>query len=554
MKNILVVEEHSQVLDWASDVAMHVCTSSHRNDGGGVEVLDVCVYDEMMDHVFVLCSVAHDGEGRHTVGSSTLVVVCVDVKKRSAATSRGNDDTPGQVVVWMVDVFSDISENDLTTGCSPSTATMCVSPVHDALCVGIGYPFGQIVTISNVKDTVSNTQRVDEVGMVEGGVAGMVWSPDGEMVVVVGGYGQCLLMTADWDVLMESQVYSIDCSDPQPTASPEEDVMELLGRLSSVGEEQRKVLLRQQDVSISWRGDCKYFSTVVRIEENAPGRIRVWDVEGQVLHAIGEQSPCALPVVAWQPNGRVMCVANYFPSEDDVDSVGLLRQMTSAEGAQGQAPEVRHVGAWKRELRRREEAAKRMGDVTGPSRVFLYERNGLQHGEFIIPGNSTSQRIEYMEWSSDSKTLAVVLRDTDVSAYSVQVWCRSNWKWYNKFTRSFDGVSSVKVLWQDTMDGTFLCMLTSAGVVSRVRFTWEYNTSVYGTVVVVDGALLRVTPMQRCMIPPPMCAVEIGCGKPVTCVACTQSGENEVIGALLADGHVAYIICGDTDDWESMAE
>ena len=554
MKNILVVEEHSQVLDWATDVAMHVCTSSHRNDGGGVEVLDVCGYDEMMDHVFVLCSVAHDGEGRHTVGSSTLVVVCVDVKKRSAATSRGNEDTPGQVVVWMVDVFSGISENDVIAGSSPSTATMCVSPVHDALCVGIGYPFGQIVTISNVKDTVSNTQRVDEVGMVEGGVAGMVWSPDGEMVVVVGGYGQCLLMTADWDVLMESQVYSIDCSDPQPTASPEEDVMELLGRLSSVGEEQRKVLLRQQDVSISWRGDCKYFSTVVRIDENAPGRIRVWDVEGQVLHAIGEQSPCALPVVAWQPNGRVMCVANYFPSEDDVDSVGLLRQMTSAEGAQGQAPEVRHVGAWKRELRRREEAAKRMGDVTGPSRVFLYERNGLQHGEFIIPGNSTSQRIEYMEWSSDSKTLAVVLRDTDVSAYSVQVWCRSNWKWYNKFTRSFDGVSSVKVLWQDTMDGTFLCMLTSAGVVSRVRFTWEYNSSIYGTVVVVDGALLRVTPMQRCMIPPPMCAVEIGCGKPVTCVACTLSGENEVIGALLADGHVAYIICGDTDDWESMAE
>ena len=568
MKNSLVVEEHCRVVDWASDVAMHVCTSSQGSSGGGggVRVLDVCGYDDMMDHVFVLCSVDTGGGGGSddglvnthstTFSSSTLVVVCVDARKRTI--SRHDDASREKVVVWMVDVFSACPDLRMPShnNNNSMTATLCVSPVHDALCIGIGYPSGRIVTIPNVKDdhmVRSSSEQVDDVGMVEGGVAGMAWSPDGEMVVVVGGYGQCLLMTADWDVLMESPVYSIECSDPQPTASPEEDVMELLG-CSSVEGEQRKVLLRQEDVSISWRGDCKYFSTVVRIGENAPGRIRVWDVEGQVLHAIGEQSPCALPVVAWQPNGRVMCVANYFPSEDDVDSVGVLRQMTRAEGAQGQAPEVRHVGAWKRELRRREEAARRMGDVTGPSRVFLYERNGLQHGEFIIPGNSAGQRIEYMEWSSDSKTLAVVLRDVDVPYnYSVQVWCRSNWKWYNKFTRSFDGVSSVKVLWQDTMEGTFLCMVTSAGVVSRVRFTWEYNASVYGTVVVVDGALLRVTPMQRCMIPPPMCAVEIGCGKPVTCVACTLCGENEVIGALLADGHVAYIMCDDVDDWESMA-
>lgn len=46
------------------------------------------------------------------------------------------------------------------------------------------------------------------------------------------------------------------------------------------------------------------------------------------------------------------------------------------------------------------------------NRVILYERNGLQHGGFEVPGGGA---VERMEWSRDSELLALVLREEDES-------------------------------------------------------------------------------------------------------------------------------------------
>lgn len=502
--------------------ALHVDGNSTDDAGSVVDarrILSMCGDDRVF--------ICHTEESVGSVREQRVVVSCVEEGR----------------VCWEIDVMDELRDGDDVV----SDAIVCISLSQGVLCVGLSTGHIMSIDVSGVGDMVA-----EEVGMIEGGIAGMEWSPDGEMVAIVGGYGQCLLLTAGWDVLMEMSVWSTACSDPQPTAAAEQDAL-ALDESEDPQAVFREVPLTMNDVSISWRGDCRYFSTVVRVGRcsDSPGRIRVWDVDDQVLHALGEQSPGTLPVVAWQPNGRVMCVANYL-SDRQVGEVGALRQMTHAQGDQGQAPEVRHVGAWKRELKRREEAERLRGEATGPSRVFLYERNGLQHGEFVIPGEC---RVEYMEWSSDSKTLAVVLRH-DSGAISVQIWCRSNWKWYNKFTRRFIGVDKVRVMWQDALGGgARLCMLTSDGQLTKIGFVWGYHTSDYGTVGVVDGRSILVTPMSECMIPPPMCAVEVACGKPIISLDFTVAeGGNEMVGALLDDGSIAYGICEDGCDWEGCLE
>jgi elongator complex protein 1 len=447
-------------------------------------------------------------------------------------------------IEWRVDVLQCV-ELDIDALDALSSVSFGLDASAESVCLGLST--GHIVLVD------VTTKAVSEVGLIEGGVAMICWSPDGELVVVVGGWGQCLLMTSDWDVLMEGSVFDVVCDKPQPTAMPEEDAVCICGEEGRDPKEwfrEKGRHLGSGDVSVSWRGDCKYFATSVRCDPSSPGRVRVWDVEQQVLHALGEQSPGSLPIAAWQPNGRVLCIAN-FVEDDQIEQVERLRQLRRDTGDQGQAPEVRHVGAWKRELRRRQEAS--VGMETGPSRVFLYERNGLQHGEFIVPGESIV--IEQMEWSADSKTLALVVRDVDEDVVSVQIWCRSNWKWYNKFTRTFkqDKVRRVLCLWHEAPSGTFLVTMTDRGVLCTSRLAWDYDVSEYGSVAVVDGGSILLTPMRQCIIPPPLCAIKVSCGQPISGVFFSRSEDGrEMLAALLADGKLALAICDNGDDWESM--
>lgn len=487
---------------------------------------------------------------------------------------------PDGSLEWQVEVLGalDLDERPVVA----PDALMALDMNNDALTVGLST--GHILSVD------IETRRVSEVGCIEGGVAGMRYGPDGELIALVSGFGQIMVMTSGWEVLMEACAVDVACDAPQGTAVAEADAGRVMGEEGLGGdggasdgvdscdghgdglgrERARKDWFRRRrggrglgssDVGVSWRGDGKYVATCVRCgaEDLCPGRLRIWDVENLSLHAIGEQSPGTLPVLAWQPNGRTLCVANCL-SDDQVEEMAMLRLTKREVGGQGQAPEVRHVGAWKRELRRRQEAA--LGEATGPSRVFIYERNGLQHGDFVVPGDG--MRIEQMAWSGDSRTLAVVVCEEKVvdevrqETRSVQIWCRSNWTWYNKWTRTFLCGESVLVAWHEGPGGAALTMWTAKSsnwVISSSKLAWDYDVSDYGTVVVVSGDRLMVTPMRQCMIPPPLCAVELVCGRPISCAFFSRTRDGrEVIGALLDDGRLAIATCRNADDWESLLD
>lgn len=58
-------------------------------------------------------------------------------------------------------------------------------------------------------DTNNATQPV--VGNVEGGVNCISPSPDGELLAVITGFGQILVMTHDWDLLYEMPLHDQAC-------------------------------------------------------------------------------------------------------------------------------------------------------------------------------------------------------------------------------------------------------------------------------------------------------------------------------------------------------
>lgn len=68
----------------------------------------------------------------------------------------------------------------------------------------------------------------------------------------------------------------------------------------------------------------------------------------------------------------------------------------------------------------------------------------------------------------------------------------------------------------------------------KVDLAMERTVSSSGTAAVVDGATLLLTPLQRALVPPPMCAVAAVFPHPMQCLAFGNHQGNEVKPFLLA--------------------
>ncbi len=68
--------------------------------------------------------------------------------------------------------------------------------------------------------------------------------------------------------------------------------------------------------------------------------------------------------------------------------------------------------------------------------------------------------------------------------------------------------------------------------VMQVELTMECTVSDKGTAAVVDGDTVLLTPLQRALVPPPMCAVAVVFPAPVQCLAFGEHEGHEV-GPLL---------------------
>ncbi|XP_028754316.1 elongator complex protein 1 isoform X2 [Neltuma alba] len=159
----------------------------------------------------------------------------------------------------------------------------------------------------------SNTTEV--VGKVDGGVKCISPSPDGELLGIITGFGQNLVMTHDWELLYETALMDI----------PEDlDVSE-------------NFLADRFEYNICWRGDGKYFATISDVCNSMPSlkELKVWERDSGLLHASSEPKTFAGAVLEWIPNGAKIAavydrkVENECPSIVFFEKNGLERSKFS---------------------------------------------------------------------------------------------------------------------------------------------------------------------------------------------------------------------------------
>jgi elongator complex protein 1 len=484
---------------------------------------------------------------------------------------------------WCVDLVQEAAR--CGTDLPPHAAVTACAHAPDLEAVFIALSTGELLLLRPSAPSLPAV-AVEEVGRVAGGVAAEAWSPDGEVLAVVGCAGQLLLMSSGWELLSEGPVACNAPAFPQPTAGP--------GPAAGEGEGGAPALV-PGEVAVSWRGDAKFFATATVDGFGAAPRVRVWDGASGELHALGEAAEGLQAVLGWQPNGRHLYAAQFLPraaaaeaapaaadADGDGDAGGATQDQAAQQprGAQGQAPEVRHVGAWKRELRRQRAAAAAAGAGAAPARVLLFERNGLQHGGFDVAGQGGA--VQALHWSPDSELLAAVLvhpaaavaagaggcdGGPPASQRTLQLWHRSNWRWYLAYERRFVDCAGLHVCWDEGGGGSGggggggLHIVTAEGGYSHARLARAACVSALGTAAVVDGASVLLTPLRLAVTPPPMAAAALALPAPAACLALRDAGGggdggsgDEAVAAVLSDGRLAVLRCCEGDLWEETLE
>lgn len=404
------------------------------------------------------------------------------------------------------------------------------------------------------------------------------WSPDGEAIAIITGQGTLLLMNSSWQVIWEQPIpYTMVDNNNR---SAENEVV-------------------ASDAAISWRGDGKYFATTIKINNDNGVQLHIWDREDGELHATGEHAENLHHVIAWQPNCRHLYAAQSLVEatthhQEETSTTTDTTTTTTTTTATLLEDKVKHVGAWKRELRRQQEAQQATDHLHASHKVILYERNGLQHGGFGVPTRSVEyyehsltdvSTITSMTWSRDSEFLALVLsldnNNNDSSSSSskeqvIQLWQRRNWHWHLKYEKRVAGCGALSVCW-DASQPLCLYYYASRGTATttggnnddlgRLQFHLMPMVSNLGTAGVVDGRRLALTSLRHTTIPPPMCEAAVDFSSPVVCFAISSftSGHPEAVFAVLSTTNstaakrnsyqCAVIRCKkDQDLWGEMLE
>ncbi|KAL8518812.1 hypothetical protein ACS0TY_009965 [Phlomoides rotata] len=141
------------------------------------------------------------------------------------------------------------------------------------------------------------------VGRVEGGVRCISPSPDGDLLAMVTGFGQILVMNLDWDLLYEMPL------DDLPEGV---DVHESASFADNSSEP-----------SISWRGDGKFFASLSKVYDSFPfhKKLKIWERDSGVLLSVSDPKPFMGSVVDWAQSGAKIAAVYNREEENQCPSI-----------------------------------------------------------------------------------------------------------------------------------------------------------------------------------------------------------------------------------------
>lgn len=148
--------------------------------------------------------------------------------------------------------------------------------------------------------------------------------------------------------------------------------------------------------------------------------------------------------------------------------------------------------------------------------ISFFEKNGLKHGEFVIPIDSATI-VEDLLWSSDSEILTILCKDQSENVHKVLLFTMSNYHWYQKQTLVFK-LNVNKIMWDsdfDVANNKKLHILLEDGHYYSYTWIWNIDHSKGKTenddavVTVIDGRKILISAFKYSVVPPPMANLEI---------------------------------------------
>lgn len=319
-----------------------------------------------------------------------------------------------------------------------------------------------------VREDPTNEEKIEIVGSIDAGISAASWSPDEEILVITTKASTIIYLTREFEELVSVELTArdIEVSDhvsvgwgkketqfkgKKARALRDPTVPETIddGRLAVTNE--------LRDTTISWRGDGAYVA-VNSIEDSAQRRIiRIYSREG-ILESVSEPVDGLIGPLSWRPVGNLLAAVQIFEDK---------RQ------------------------------------------IVFFERNGLRHGQFPLRpldgvGHERDVLIRSLQWNVDSTVLAVSYDDR------VQLWTMGNYHWYLK-----QEIMEPRMKWHPEKPLTCTSTSKSGDRIQRFQYRFEICAGPilppfdYGVVAVIDGKILKVTPLRQANIPPPMSLYEI---------------------------------------------
>ncbi|KZV69787.1 IkappaB kinase complex, IKAP component [Peniophora sp. CONT] len=369
---------------------------------------------------------------------------------------------------------------------------------------------GDIATLS--LDDVDEPIQV--VGTLDGGVLCASWSPDDSSLALITGEDKLLLLSPTLDVLSESTLHTKDFGENAPiNVGWGSKSTQFHG---SVGKEAAKATTREEEVGsapdddgvprISWRPDGVLFVVSALSPPSNVLRRRVLRVYGRngALEATSEAVPGLEGALATGSGNAYIASTQRF----------------GGFAGSGRGKEGRHD-------------------------VVFFERNGLRHGEFRLREPvGTNYRVKEMRWSADGSVLAVWIGGEGEEVDRVQLWTSGNWHWYLKLEiRPPGGATTFEdVAWHP--EHPLELILCTSDAVLRQNLAWETvrsRTKVphdTGTVAVLDGSDVLLTPFRTSNIPPPMSAHRLSLPHRAPPAHLSLSLSSDLLGLLWDDGKV----------------
>lgn len=161
----------------------------------------------------------------------------------------------------------------------PGDFITCLDYLMEKEALIIGTSKGHLLLYS-VDDDAS-----EFVGQVESGVACISPSPDGDLLAILTGSRQILVMNLDWDLLYEMPL------DDSPEG------VDVHGSAFSND--------CFSEASISWRGDGKFLASLSKVHDSFPlhKKLKVWERDSGALHSVSDPKPFMGSIIDWNQIG-----------------------------------------------------------------------------------------------------------------------------------------------------------------------------------------------------------------------------------------------------------